>query len=61
MGLSDTLVVGDSVELASTGLEGTVVRIDVGDSLPFKVRFDCFTSYYEEKDLKGVAQRNHLL
>jgi preprotein translocase subunit YajC len=52
---------GDTVELVSTGLEGKVVRIDEGDSLPFKVKFDCFTSYYEEKDLKGVAQRNPLL
>ena len=58
MTMIESYKAGDLVELVSTGLEGKVVRIDVGDSLPFKVKFDCFTSYYEEKDLKGVSSRN---
>ena len=45
---------GDTVELVSTGLEGKVVRVDDGDSLPIMVKFRCFTSYYEEKDIKLI-------
>ena len=46
--------VGNIVKLASTGLVGEVVKADHSDILPFKVKFDCFTSYYEEKDIKLI-------
>ena len=59
--VSEAYEVGEAVELVSTGLLGKVVKVDKGDILPYKVKFRCFTSYYEEKDLKGVASRNPLV
>ena len=55
--VSEAYEVGEPVELVSTGLVGEVVRVDTGDILPFMVKFRCFTSFYEEKDLKGIVQR----
>ena len=52
--VSEAYEVGESVELVSTGLVGKVVKVDEGDILPFKVKFDCFTSYYEEKDINRI-------
>ena len=52
--VSEAYEVGEVVELVSTGLVGKVVRVDAGDILPYKVKFRCFTSFYEEKDINRV-------
>ena len=56
MGLSEAYEAGDVVKLVSTELEGEVIRVDYGDSLPYKVKFKCFTSFYEEKDIKLIKE-----